>query len=168
MSSKSNLHAELLTVQIENIIMWAKRDLYECLKKHSIETSHYALRWSLCFMLREFPLRDSIIIWDSLISRGFSSFIQPLAANYILQFADMIMMMTIESLLIFFNSMPILWDESGIKDFIADSKALQIAYQRYLKESVGSDGELLDSLDDSPGSKGEPTPLDKEFFDYYF
>lgn len=153
-------------------------DLYEFLTKHSIPTSHYALRWSLCFMLREFPLRDSVVIWDSLISHpqgGFSSFIQYLAANYILQFSEFIMAMSIESLLFFFNSVPIIWDEDGIKDFIEDSKTLQLAYRQFLIDNTNNLGtgegegyEMEDVSETSHTQTGEPTPLDQEFFDYYF
>lgn len=136
--------------------------------KNSIETSHYALRWTLCFMIREFPIRDSVVIWDSLISQGFSSFIQFIAANYILQFADLMMMMSVESIFIFFNAMPILWDEDGIKDFIAESKSLQEAYRRHIEESIGGDKELSELLIEPSESKGELKPSDKEFYEYYF
>lgn len=108
------------------------------LDSYGIRAVQYAFRWSLCFMLREFPFKDSIILWDALISepqqQGFSGFIQYVAASYMLQFAGIIRTMSPESILVFLNNLPIGWDEGGMQSLISDARRLQRLHKNFLEK----------------------------------
>lgn len=108
------------------------------LDSYGIRAVQYAFRWSLCFMLREFPFKDCIILWDALISepqqQGFSGFIQYVAASYMLQFAGIIRTMSPESILVFLNNLPIGWDEGGMQSLISDARRLQRLHKNFLEK----------------------------------
>ena len=120
------------------LICIALEALYDKLNGYGIRAVQYAFRWSLCFMLREFPFKDSIILWDALISepqqRGFSGFIQYVAASYMLQFTGVIMAMNPESILLFLNNLPVKWDEIGMHGLIIEAFRLRRLHKNYLEK----------------------------------
>ena len=134
------------------------------LDEYGIRAVQYAFRWSLCFMLREFPFKDSVILWDALISepqqQGFSSFIQYVAASYLLQFSGVISNMSPESILVFLSTPPLVWDEGGMQSLISDARRLQRLHKNFLEKREAFIRKVLSSQKQDQGPvQPIPTPL---------
>ena len=118
--------------KMELIIEKVDPKLYEYLKKFEIDYVQFCFRWMNCFLIREFPVRLILRLWDTYFSeeKGFSEFHLYVCACLLLTFSEKLKAMTeFQELIVFLQNLPTAnWSIEDLDVLLAKSYSIKMLY----------------------------------------
>ena len=115
--------------KMEMIIKTVDNNLYEYLKKFEIDYVQFCFRWMNCFLMREFPVRLMLRLWDTYFSeeKGFSDFHLYVCACLLLSFSEKLKAMTeFQEVIVFLQNLPTMnWTLEDIDTLLAKSYSIR-------------------------------------------
>ena len=118
--------------KMEMIIKTVDNSLYEYLKKFEIDYVQFCFRWMNCFLMREFPVKLMLRLWDTYFSeeKGFSDFHLYVCACLLLSFSEKLKSMTeFQEIIVFLQNLPTMnWNLEDIDTLLAKSYSIREMY----------------------------------------
>jgi len=112
-------------------------ELYEHLEKEGVDFFQFAFKWVYCLLIREFPLRLGLILFDAYISlnnEGFMGFHIYVCSALILKWNKKLKKMNFNELMLFLQSLPTKnWNENDIRMLLGEAWV----YQSIFDETKG-------------------------------
>ena len=122
----------LMIKKMELIIEKVDPKLYEYLKKYEIDYVQFCFRWMNCFLIREFPVKLILRLWDAYFSeeKGFSEFHLYVCACLLLTFSEKLKAMTeFQELIVFLQNLPTAnWRIEDMDMLLAKSYSIKMLY----------------------------------------
>ena len=122
----------LMIKKMELIIQKVDPKLYEYLKKYEIDYVQFCFRWMNCFLIREFPVKLILRLWDAYFSeeKGFSEFHLYVCACFFLTFSEKLKAMTeFQELIVFLQNLPTSnWRIEDMDMLLAKSYSIKMLY----------------------------------------
>ena len=122
----------LMIKKMELIIQKVDPKLYEYLKKYEIDYVQFCFRWMNCFLIREFPVKLILRLWDAYFSeeKGFSEFHLYVCACLLLTFSEKLKAMTeFQELIVFLQNLPTSnWRIEDMDMLLAKSYSIKMLY----------------------------------------
>lgn len=110
---------------LEDLMKRVDDSLFRHLKRHNIEFFQFAFRWMHNLLMREFPIRCTIRLWDTYLSEqnGFSQFHLYICAALLIRFSkDLLKQNDFQSLLLFLQNLPTQsWTSNDISILTAEA-----------------------------------------------
>ena len=107
-------------------------ELYKYLKQFEIDYIQFCFRWMNCFLIREFPLKLLLRLWDTYFSeeKGFSEFHLYVCACLLLTFSEKLKSMTeFQELIVFLQNLPTSdWKLEDMDFLLAKSYSIKELY----------------------------------------
>lgn len=124
--------------KMEEIIKLVDFDLYKRLEHFEITFMQFSFRWMNCYLMREFPLKLIIRIWDTYFSEddAFNSFHLYVCACLLLNFSEKIKKMTeFQEIMMFLQNLPMSnWTLEEIEVLLAKAYQIQMMYSVKIKD----------------------------------
>jgi hypothetical protein len=118
--------------KMELIVEKVDPKLYEYLKKFEIDYVQFCFRWMNCFLIREFPVKLILRLWDAYFSeeKGFSEFHLYVCACLLLTFSEKLKAMTeFQELIVFLQNLPTAnWTVEDMDMLLAKSYSIKVLY----------------------------------------
>ena len=118
--------------KMELIVEKVDPKLYEYLKKFEIDYVQFCFRWMNCFLIREFPLKLILRLWDAYFSeeKGFSDFHLYVCACLLLTFSEKLKAMSeFQELIVFLQNLPTSnWRIEDMDMLLAKSYSIKMLY----------------------------------------
>ena len=118
--------------KMELIVEKVDPKLYDYLKKFEIDYVQFCFRWMNCFLIREFPVKLILRLWDAYFSeeKGFSEFHLYVCACLLLTFSEKLKAMTeFQELIVFLQNLPISnWTTDDLDVLLAKSYSIKMLY----------------------------------------
>ena len=118
--------------KMELIIEKVDPKLYQYLKSFEIDYVHFCFRWMNCFLIREFPVKLILRLWDAYFSeeKGFSEFHLYVCACLLLYFSEKIKAMKeFQEIVVFLQNLPTSdWDIHDMDVLLAKSYSIKELY----------------------------------------
>ena len=122
----------LMIKKMELIIEKVDPKLYDYLKKFEIDYVQFCFRWMNCFLIREFPVKLILRLWDAYFSeeKGFSEFHLYVCACLLLTFSEKLKAMTeFQELIVFLQNLPTSnWRIEDMDMLLAKSYSIKMLY----------------------------------------
>ena len=122
----------LMIKKMELIIEKVDPKLYDYLKKYEIDYVQFCFRWMNCFLIREFPVKLILRLWDAYFSeeKGFSEFHLYVCACLLLTFSEKLKAMTeFQELIVFLQNLPTSnWRIEDMDMLLAKSYSIKMLY----------------------------------------
>jgi hypothetical protein len=124
--------------RMEKIIQVVDKSLYEYLKKMDVDFMQFCFRWMNCFLIREFPEKLMLRMWDAYFSEenGFGDFHLYVCACLLLNFSEKLKQMTeFQDLIVFLQNLPTSqWSLQDIDILLAKSYSIRELYSSIFKD----------------------------------
>ena len=121
--------------RMEKIIQVVDKSLYEYLKKMDVDFMQFCFRWMNCFLIREFPEKLMLRMWDAYFSEenGFGDFHLYVCACLLLNFSEKLKKMEdFQDLIVFLQNIPTNdWTIADIDSLLAKSYTIKEMYREY-------------------------------------
>ena len=121
--------------RMEKIIQVVDKSLYEYLKKMDVDFMQFCFRWMNCFLIREFPEKLMLRMWDAYFSEenGFGDFHLYVCACLLLNFSEKLKKMEdFQDLIVFLQNIPTHdWTIADIDTLLAKSYTIKEMYREY-------------------------------------
>ena len=118
--------------KMELIIEKVDPKLYQYLKQFEIDYVQFCFRWMNCFLIREFPVKLILRLWDTYFSeeKGFSEFHLYVCACLLLTFSEKLKAMTeFQELIVFLQNLPTSnWKIEDMDMLLAKSYSIKELY----------------------------------------
>jgi hypothetical protein len=118
--------------KMELIIEKVDPKLYQYLKQFEIDYVQFCFRWMNCFLIREFPVKLILRLWDTYFSeeKGFSEFHLYVCACLLLTFSEKLKAMTeFQELIVFLLNLPTSnWKIEDMDMLLAKSYSIKELY----------------------------------------
>ena len=118
--------------KMELIIEKVDPKLYQYLKQFEIDYVQFCFRWMNCFLIREFPVKLILRLWDTYFSeeKGFSEFRLYVCACLLLTFSEKLKAMTeFQELIVFLQNLPTSnWKIEDMDMLLAKSYSIKELY----------------------------------------
>ena len=118
--------------KMELIIERVDPKLYDYLKKFEIDYVQFCFRWMNCFLIREFPVKLILRLWDTYFSeeKGFSEFHLYVCACLLLSFSEKLKAMTeFQEVIVFLQNLPTSnWEIKDMDVLLAKSYSIKELY----------------------------------------
>ena len=118
--------------KMQLIIEKVDPELYKYLKQFEIDYIQFCFRWMNCFLIREFPLKLLLRLWDTYFSeeKGFSEFHLYVCACLLLTFSEKLKSMTeFQELIVFLQNLPTSdWKLEDMDFLLAKSYSIKELY----------------------------------------
>ena len=118
--------------KMELIIETVDKDLYDYLKQKEIDYVQFCFRWMNCFLIREFPVKLILRLWDTYFSeeKGFSEFHLYVCACLLLSFSEKLKAMTeFQEVIVFLQNLPTSnWEIKDMDVLLAKSYSIKELY----------------------------------------
>ena len=118
--------------KMELIVEKVDPKLYDYLKKFEIDYVQFCFRWMNCFLIREFPVKLILRLWDAYFSeeKGFSDFHLYVCACLLLTFSEKLKAMTeFQELIVFLQNLPTSnWTTDDMDVLLAKSYSIKMLY----------------------------------------
>ena len=118
--------------KMELIIEKVDPKLYDYLRKFEIDYVQFCFRWMNCFLIREFPVKLILRLWDTYFSeeKGFSEFHLYVCACLLLTFSEKLKAMTeFQELIVFLQNLPTSnWKIEDMDMLLAKSYSIKELY----------------------------------------
>ena len=118
--------------KMELIINKVDPKLYQYLKSYEIDYVHFCFRWMNCFLIREFPVKLILRLWDTYFSeeKGFSEFHLYVCACLLLAFSEKLKAMKeFQEIIVFLQNLPTSsWNINDIDVLLAKSYSIKELY----------------------------------------
>ena len=112
-------------------------ELYEHLEKEGVDFFQFAFKWVYCLLIREFPLRLGLVLFDAYISlnnEGFMGFHIYVCSALILKWSKKLKKMKFNELMLFLQSLPTKnWNDNDIRMLLGEAWV----YQSIFDETKG-------------------------------
>lgn len=112
-------------------------ELFEHLEKEGVDFFQFAFKWVYCLLIREFPLRLGLILFDAYISlnnEGFMGFHIYVCSALILKWSKKLKKMKFNELMLFLQSIPTKnWNDNDIRMLLGEAWV----YQELFDETKG-------------------------------
>lgn len=112
-------------------------DLSDHLEKEGVDFFQFAFKWVYCLLIREFPLKLGLLLFDAYISlnnEGFMGFHIYVCAALILKWSKKLKKMKFNEMMLFLQSIPTQsWTESDIRMLLGEAWV----YQSIFDETLG-------------------------------
>ena len=118
--------------KIQDITKKIDPELNKHFLKEDIKYTHFSFRWVYCLLVREFPLRVGMRLFDSYISddRGFDILHIYICAAIILKWSKKIKKMKFNELMMFLQNIPTKeWVEADIDMLVAEAHVFRLLYE---------------------------------------
>jgi hypothetical protein len=126
--------------KMEEIIKLVDADLFQHLEQFEITFMQFSFRWMNCYLMREFPLKLIIRIWDTYFSEddAFNSFHLYVCACLLLNFSEKIKKMTeFQETMMFLQNLPMTnWSIEEIEVLLAKAYQISAIYGLIIKDKV--------------------------------
>ena len=121
--------------RMEKIIQVVDKSLYEYLKKMDVDFMQFCFRWMNCFLIREFPEKLMLRMWDAYFSEenGFGDFHLYVCACLLLNLSEKLKKMEdFQDLIVFLQNIPTHdWTIADIDTLLAKSYTIKEMYREY-------------------------------------
>jgi len=118
--------------KMELIIQKVDPKLYNYLRNFEIDYVQFCFRWMNCFLIREFPVKLILRLWDTYFSeeKGFSEFHLYVCACLLLSFSEKLKSMTeFQEVIVFLQNLPTSnWEIKDIDILLAKSYSIKELY----------------------------------------
>ena len=118
--------------KMELIIQKVDSELYDYLRNFEIDYVQFCFRWMNCFLIREFPVKLILRLWDTYFSeeKGFSEFHLYVCACLLLSFSEKLKSMTeFQEIIVFLQNLPTSkWEIKDIDILLAKSYSIKELY----------------------------------------
>ena len=118
--------------KMELIVEKTDPKLYEYLKSFEIDYVQFCFRWMNCFLIREFPIKLILRLWDAYFSeeKGFSEFHLYVCACLLLSFSEKLKAMKeFQEVIVFLQNLPTSnWEIKDIDVLLAKSYSIKELY----------------------------------------
>ena len=118
--------------KMELIVDKVDPKLYQYLKQFEIDYVQFCFRWMNCFLIREFPVKLILRLWDTYFSeeKGFSEFHLYVCACLLLTFSEKLKAMTeFQELIVFLQNLPTSnWKIEDMDMLLAKSYSIKELY----------------------------------------
>ena len=118
--------------KMELIVEKVDPKLYDYLKQFEIDYVQFCFRWMNCFLIREFPVKLILRLWDTYFSeeKGFSEFHLYVCACLLLTFSEKLKAMTeFQELIVFLQNLPTSnWKIEDMDMLLAKSYSIKELY----------------------------------------
>jgi len=118
--------------KMELIVERVDPKLYDYLKKFEIDYVQFCFRWMNCFLIREFPVKLILRLWDTYFSeeKGFSEFHLYVCACLLLSFSEKLKAMTeFQEVIVFLQNLPTSnWEIKDMDVLLAKSYSIKELY----------------------------------------
>ena len=118
--------------KMELIIQKVDPKLYDYLRNFEIDYVQFCFRWMNCFLIREFPVKLILRLWDTYFSeeKGFSEFHLYVCACLLLSFSEKLKSMTeFQEVIVFLQNLPTSnWEIKDIDVLLAKSYSIKELY----------------------------------------
>ena len=118
--------------KMELIIQKVDPKLYDYLRNFEIDYVQFCFRWMNCFLIREFPVKLILRLWDTYFSeeKGFSEFHLYVCACLLLSFSEKLKSMTeFQEIIVFLQNLPTSnWEIKDIDVLLAKSNSIKELY----------------------------------------
>ena len=118
--------------KMELIIQKVDPKLYDYLRNYEIDYVQFCFRWMNCFLIREFPVKLILRLWDTYFSeeKGFSEFHLYVCACLLLSFSEKLKSMTeFQEVIVFLQNLPTSnWEIKDIDVLLAKSYSIKELY----------------------------------------
>ena len=118
--------------KMELIVEKVDPKLYSYLKQFEIDYVQFCFRWMNCFLIREFPVKLILRLWDTYFSeeKGFSEFHLYVCACLLLTFSEKLKAMTeFQQLIVFLQNLPTSnWKIEDMDMLLAKSYSIKELY----------------------------------------
>ena len=118
--------------KMELIIQKVDPKLYNYLRNFEIDYVQFCFRWMNCFLIREFPVKLILRLWDTYFSeeKGFSEFHLYVCACLLLSFSEKLKSMTeFQEVIVFLQNLPTSdWEIKDIDVLLAKSYSIKELY----------------------------------------
>jgi hypothetical protein len=118
--------------KMELIVEKIDPKLYQYLKSFEIDYVQFCFRWMNCFLIREFPVKLILRLWDTYFSeeKGFSEFHLYVCACLLLSFSEKLKFMTeFQEVIVFLQNLPTSnWEIKDIDVLLAKSYSIKELY----------------------------------------
>ena len=118
--------------KMELIVDKVDPNLYQYLKQVEVDYVHFCFRWMNCFLIREFPVKLILRLWDTYFSeeKGFSEFHLYVCACLLLTFSEKLKTMKeFQEIIVFLQNLPTSnWTIEDIDLLLAKSYSIKELY----------------------------------------
>jgi hypothetical protein len=128
----SQMGTQKSLVKIKEITKKIDAGLNNHLEKSEVDFTFFSLRWIFCLLVREFPLRVGMRLFDTYISdeQGFSVLHVYVCAALLLKWSKKLKKMSFAELMVFLQSMPTKdWGEQDIEMIVAEAYVFMTLYE---------------------------------------
>lgn len=128
--SQSGTHKTL--DKIKEITKKIDPDLFKHLEKKGVDFTFFSFRWVFCLLVREFPLKVGVRLFDTYISdeQGFSLLHSYVCSALLLKWSVKLKKMHFTDIMLFLQSMPTKeWSEQDIEMVIAEAYVFRTLYE---------------------------------------
>lgn len=118
--------------RIKEITKKIDLELYDHLQSKEVEFTLFSLRWIFCLLVREFPLRVGMRLFDTYVSdeQGFSVLHIYVCAALLLKWSKKLKKMGFQDIMVFLQSMPTKdWSEKDIEMIVAEAYVFMTLYE---------------------------------------
>jgi len=118
--------------KIKDITKKIDIELFQHFEEHQIDFSYFSFRWIFCLLIREFPLKVGLRLFDTYIAdeQGFSVFHLYVCAAILLKWSLKIKKMNFTEMMLFLQNMPTKdWREEDIEMIISEAFVFKSLYE---------------------------------------
>ena len=118
--------------KIKEITKKIDPELFSHLEVTEVDFTYFSFRWIFCLLVREFPLKVGMRLFDTYISdeQGFSVLHIYVCASLLLKWSIKIKKMAFQEIMVFLQNMPTKdWSERDIEVIIAESYVFKTLYE---------------------------------------
>jgi hypothetical protein len=130
--TSSQIGTQKSLLRIKEITKKIDAELYNHFESMEIDFTFFSLRWIFCLLVREFPLKVGMRLFDTYISdeQGFSVLHIYVCAALILKWSVKLKKMNFSEVMMFLQSMPTKdWSEKDIEMIIAEGYVFMTLYE---------------------------------------
>jgi hypothetical protein len=119
-----------MVMRLEELVNRIDGDLCEHLGETGIQFLQFAFKWMNCLLLREFPLRCVIRLWDTYISEdGFEDFHVYVCSAFLCQFSSLLQDMDFDGLFGFMQQIPTTdWGDTEVEMLLSQAYVLSTLF----------------------------------------
>ena len=118
--------------KMDSIIKKVDPKLYQYLKSFEIDYYQFCFRWMNCFLIREFPIKLILRLWDTYFSeeKGFSEFHLYVCACLLLAFSEKLKAKNeFQEIIVFLQNLPVTnWTINDIDVLLAKAYSIKELY----------------------------------------
>ncbi|KAJ1679733.1 GTPase-activating protein [Spiromyces aspiralis] len=118
-------------VKLKDLVSRINEKLTRHLESQGLEFIQFAFRWINCLLVREFSLANTIRMWDTYLAEpsGYSEFHIYVCAAFLLRWADTLLKMDFQDLILFLQSPPTSdWTHKDIELVLSEAYMLKCLY----------------------------------------